>query len=192
MPRFRFAVKDEWGRRKTGGMDAPDLEGARQRLLQGGFVVISLVDEGQPLPEEAEAPPRQPPSKRVVYVALVLLALGLLVGLAAWLRRPVGKVPPPQPLKLVFQGQANGACQRVVLDLPELPLHEETVIQSGRYKIEVNLKVSRLPTYAWLQAVGARAARPAPLNADADEQAWRKMVPLKKGLSDYSVDGLKL
>lgn len=191
MPRFRFAVKDEWGRRKTGGMDAPDLEGARKRLLQGGFEVVSLVEEGQPLPEEAASVPRRPPSKLLVYVGIALLSLGGMVALAGWLRRPSGKMAPPQPLKLVFQGRAAGACQRVVLDLPELPYHHEVVLKDGRYRVEVELKVQHKPTYAWLQVTGARAAKALPLDSDSRELPSRTMLALKPGVAEYSVEDLK-
>ena len=94
MPRYRFAVKDEWGRRKTGGIDAPDLEGARKRLLQGGFEVLSLVEDGQPLREEELATPRKAPPKLLIYVGMALFALGGMVGLASWLRKPT---PAPKP-----------------------------------------------------------------------------------------------
>lgn len=190
MPRFRFAVKDEWGRRKTGGMDAPDLDGARKRLLQGGFEVVSLVEEGQPLGEEELAVARRPPSKLLIYVGLALFALGGMVGLASWLRRPIGKVAPPQPLTLVFQGQARGACQRVMLDLPELPYHQEAILKAGRYRLEVQLKVQQKPTYAWVQAIGAVPTKALPLDAESRELPSRTKVELKPGRTDYPVDEL--
>lgn len=191
MPRFRFAVKDEWGRRKTGGIDAPDLEGARKRLLQGGFEVLSLVEDGQPLPEESAAAPPKPPPKSIVYLGVGLFVLGGMVGLAGWLRRPTTQVAPPQPLRLVFQGRASGACQRVVLDLPELPYHQEAVLKDGRYRLEVDLKVQQKPTYAWLQVTGASATKALALDAEGRQLPSRIMLALKPGHTDYSVEDLK-
>ena len=188
MPRYRFAVKDEWGRRKTGKMDAPDLEGARKRLLQGGFEVLSLVDEGQPLSEEEAVVPRQGPSRSLIYLGLSLLLLGGMVGLAGWMRRPVAKAPPPQPLKLVFTGHARGSGQRVLLDLPELPFHEEVILKNGQYRLEVQLKVHHKPTYAWLQVTGATRAKALPLDAGGRETPSRKLLALEPGQVEYVVD----
>ncbi len=190
MPRYRFAVKDEWGRRKTGGIDAPDLEGARKRLLQGGFEVLSLVEDGQPLREEELATPRKAPPKLLIYVGMALFALGGMVGLASWLRKPT-PAPKPQPLQLVFQGRATGACQRVVLDLPELPLHQEAVLKNGQYRVEVRLKVHHRPTYAWLQVTGATRGKALALDAESQEMPSRKLLVLKPGQAEYSVDDLR-
>jgi hypothetical protein len=191
MPRYRFAVKDEWGRRKTGGMDAPDLEGARKRLLQGGFEVLSLVEDGQPLGEEQLTAPLKGPAKLWIYVGVALLTLGGMVALAGWLRRPSDRVPKPQPLQLVFQGRASGACQRVVLDLPELPFHHEALLKDGRYRVEVQLKVHHRPTFAWLQVTGATRGKAMALDAESQELPSRKMLVLKSGQAEYSVDDLK-
>lgn len=172
-------------------MDAPDLEGARKRLLQGGFEVVSLVEEGQPLRQEELAVPRKPPSKLLAYTGMALFALGGMVALASWLRRPAVKIAPPQPLKLVFQGRASGACQRVVLDLPELPYHQEAVLKDGRYRLEVQLKVQQKPTYAWVQVIGATAGKALPLDAESRELPSRKMLALQPGHTEYSVNDLK-
>lgn len=190
MPRYRFAVKDEWGRRKTGKMDAPDLEGARKRLLQGGFEVLSLVEEGQPLSDvEAATPPKAPP-RTLAYAGLVLLLLGGVVGLAGWMRRPVAQAPLPQPLKLVFKGQTRGPGQKVLLDLPELPFHDEVTLKDGKYRLEVQLKVQSKPTYAWLQVTGATRAKALPLDAGSRELPSRKLLSLKPGQVEYVVDEL--
>lgn len=191
MPRFRFAVKDEWGRRKTGGMDAPDLEAARKRLLQGGFEVLSLADEGQPLPDE-EAP-KTPglPSKWLVVAGLTLLVSGGLLGLSGWLRRPAPRGAPVQLLRLTFSGRASGACKRVVLDLPELPLHQEATLKNGTYRFEVALKVARKPTYAWVRVTGASAPESAALDVGARELPSRKLMDLKPEQTDYTVGDLQ-
>ncbi|MBN9415406.1 hypothetical protein ABS71_19910 [bacterium SCN 62-11] len=190
MPRYRFAVKDEWGRRKTGKMDAPDLEDARKRLLQGGFEVLSLAEEGQPLSDEEAVVPRKAPPKSLVYVGVSLLVLAGMVALAGWMRRPLPRVAPPQPLKLVFSGRTKGACQRVMLDLPELPFHEEAILKDGRYRLEVELKVQHKPTYAWLQVAGATRAKALPLDAGSQESGSRKLLTLKPGQAEYVVDEL--
>lgn len=191
MPRYRFAVKDEWARRKTGGMDAPDIEAARKRLLQGGFEVLSLVEDGQPLSEEEQAVPRKAPPKLLVYVGMALFALGGMLALVGWIRRPNDLAPKPQPLKLIFSGRARGSCQRVMVDLPELPFHHEAVLKDGGFRVEIQLKVHQRPTYAWVQVIGPTAGKALALDADGRELPSRKMLLLKPGQADYTVDDLQ-
>jgi hypothetical protein len=185
MPRFRFAVQNEHGRKQNGFLEAKDIETARRRLLQGGFSIISLGLEGQPpLAGSARSAPLW-----VWPCCLGLGCLALLLAVASWVRQP-SPVPLPTPLKLTFSGRAR-AGEKVVLDLPELPIHQEFALKGSDYRFVVETKVEVRPNYAWVHLVDGSHRRPIPLQSEAVESSSCQRVKINAGKADYRLDELR-
>lgn len=193
MLKFRFVVLDESGRRRKGTLQANRLEEARKRLLQGGFEIVSLVADGQPLDLGGAEPGelRLPVSRRWLGAAAVLACLGLLGFALAWLK---GSPPPlkPRPFKFTLQGSCSAPPGSVVvLDLPEMPLRMEKPAGST-FRFDVSMESFQQPTYAWVAVQPARARRPDNLGPEGLESRYRKRVALRKDQERYEVGELSL
>lgn len=179
MPKFRFAVKDEWGMRKTGVMEASTLEAARKRLLQGGFEVESVVDEGKSLDPDIPDKLPTPSGKRLLYVSAVFFGFAVLAFLGPWLLRPQ---PPQPPREIRFQlvGQLDPKAPdpgqaRLLVDFPEIPLRleypwKEIATAERAFAIEISFSAPQAPGYAWVRLSGTRVPKAVRMDSDASER----------------------
>ena len=56
MPKYRFAVRSQEGKLRTGTVTEASLEAAKSRLTGAGFVIVSLQEEAELVVHEAKAP----------------------------------------------------------------------------------------------------------------------------------------
>jgi len=187
MPKFRFAVKDEWGMRKTGVIEASNVDAARQRLLQGGFEVESVLDEGRSL--ELDLADGLPPAsgRRLLHLSLVFVVIAVLVFLGQWMLRAR---PPAPPKEVRFQlvGQLDGKSAdpsgaRLLIDLPEIPLRleypwKEVATSERAFTVEVFFLSNHAPSYAWVRLSGSKVPKAIQLNATATERPDLRKIEL--------------
>jgi hypothetical protein len=136
VPRYRFQVKDEAGRLRTGSLEAETLEAARKQILSRGFEVVALqalaATVAAAASDELSLEPEQPtPTRSKLDVVMLLLGLLGLLGCLHQVLRPSAQRSAVQP-HVACSVQVEGTLQmagareysdvQMVLDFPEVPV----------------------------------------------------------------------
>lgn len=163
VPKYRFQVKDDAGRLRTGSLEAETLEAAREQIQSRGFEIVALQAlAGTVAAASAEVASfeleEQPTRHRLDGVMLAIGVLGLLGCVHALLpRSEATSVQPHVPCSVQVQGtvQMAGVSDfsdvQLVLDFPEVPVQwtkpwkSVTTKRAGEFRLVAEFEAPSAP-----------------------------------------------
>lgn len=110
MPRFQYVAIDADGRRKKGGVEAPDEAAARALLVRRSLLPVEIGAREHAPPEREEAPARLTPGAKLSHKARLLITRQLATLIDA-------SVPVDEALGMIAAQQEQALARRIVEDV---------------------------------------------------------------------------